>query len=244
MRLRIGGAWSLAFALLLLSAAPVRALTLADLVSDDPTLNMFTTGNVTYSDFDVRLFGDLDPDLSQYGVVIDPGGFTLGGPLFAFGTANQLSLDFKVTANVGVLDAALLTAAQAGENGARAGTFERLLDPEGDLVGTMEVASGVSSEDSLSLGGLELTMLMIRKEIWHDAQPPVECEVVEGREVCAPVPFPQGDGPRAITFSVSQGFNTNPPAGQVPEPSLSMLVVPGLLGLLLAGRRRRSSRAG
>ena len=121
-------------------ASTAGALTLADL--DDG--EVFNSGNnrITFS-FDpgsVSVFGDLSPDLTNYGVVILEHGFSIVGPMgVSDGNVGDIALRYSATSNVGDFEtASIFFNGAAVGNGALAAVTEDFI-ANGQLLGDLLV---------------------------------------------------------------------------------------------------------
>jgi hypothetical protein len=214
---RARGLAFLLLACLSLAAGPASALSLDDLDCTVGSCQSFSTGGLTYDNFNVVISGDLNPSLLAYSVTVLGNGFRLSGPIAASaGQFGDIVLTYDVTSDtpgMGIPGAALsFVAAAAGGPG----TFASVTDdfftagpgPIGSLfVFRLAVGPSVLS-DSTVFGDPAPEKLHVIKDI-----------TVIGIE-----------GSTAIEY-IDQ---THP----IPAPAASGLLSLGLLGLWRFGRRR------
>jgi hypothetical protein len=206
------GAWTarIALTLALAALAPrgATALTLADLAGGAS----FSTGGLTFSDFDVTVTGDLSMDLGDYAVQVLGDGFRLAGPLsVVLGDSGTLLISYAVDAAGSVIDgASVLAPGTTIGSGAQAWVGESLLGPGNTPLGSLFAYSitGVGSQPSDATGFGPVDHVEVGKTIHV------------------------GGGMFAALPLIDERFAV------VPEPLTLLLVGTGLLGLVIAGRRR------
>jgi hypothetical protein len=200
-----------ALVVLALAGAPraAQALTLDALASGGG----FTTGVLTFSNFEVTIGGDLPSVLDDYPVQVLEDGFRLSGPLSAlFGEGGTLLVSYDVTVSDpnGVLGVRLFADGTVIGAGAAAYVGESLFGPGDVPLGSLFVyaveGAGEDPLDTLSLPGP--TQLRVVKTVTLRSG------------TFAAIPF------------VDQRFVV------VPEPFSLALMTGGLVGLALSGRRR------
>lgn len=197
------------FSLALVSARFASALSLSDLAGGAS----FSTGSLTFSSFDVSLSGSLPADLSNYPVQVLGDGFRVGGPLSAvFGETGTLLLAFDV-----------VTTQLDGFVGAS-------LFADGTVLGTGALAFVASALFGEGGGGLGT---LVAFELAGAGGPPSDQVVLAGPNGLHAVTSIQlRSGILAALPFVEQRFLT------VPDARPLMLLLTGLGGLAVFGRRR------
>jgi hypothetical protein len=202
-------------AVLVLGApAPSPALTLGQLVGGAS----FSTGSLTFSDFQATAAGSADPTFDDYAVQVLPDGFRISGPVSAsLGQTGTLLLSYNLTsAALGIVGASLFSSGFAVGTGSQALVTESLSGAGNTPVGTLVVydVAGVGTIPFSSMDFGPASVVSIAETL----------QVKSG--ILAAVPL------------VDQHFLT------VPEPMTFLLFSTGIIGLLLSGRRRHEARGG
>jgi len=184
------------------------ALTLADLDAG----GSFSAGSLTFDDFDVVLAGDLPVDLTAYAVQVLADGFRISGPLSAIlGGSGTLLISYEVSALSPIISGASLLAPGATVGaGAQALVVESLLGPASEVLGSLFVfdVEGGGADPDDAAGFTPVSSVSVVKS------------VIVGGGLLAAMPM------------VEQRFFA------LGEPLTVILLVGGLAGLAIAGRRR------
>jgi hypothetical protein len=193
-------------------AAPSPALTLGQLVGGAA----FSTGSLTFGDFQATAAGSADPMFDDYAVQVLTDGFRISGPVSAtLGQAGTLLLSYDVTtAAPGIVGASLFSGGFAVGTGSQALVDESLSGPGNTSLGLMVVydVAGVGTVPSASTPFGPVSNVSIAETL----------QVTSG--VFAAVPL------------VDNRFVV------VPEPMTLLLFSSGMIGLLLSGRPRQELR--
>jgi hypothetical protein len=192
------------------AAAP--ALTLGQLVGGAT----FSTGPLTFTDFQATAAGSADPTFDDYAVQVLADGFRISGPVSAtLGQTGTLLLSYEVTtAAPGIAGASLFSSGTAVGAGSVALVAEGLFGPGNAPLGTL------LAYDVVGVGSVPLSSMSFG--------PVSELSVGDTLQV-------QGGAFAAIPF-VDQRFVV------IPEPMPFFLLAIGLIGLLVGGRRRQELR--
>ena len=198
--------------LVLGASAPSPALTLGQLVGG----TSFSTGSLTFSDFQATAAGSTDPTFDDYAVQVLPDGFRISGPVSAtLGQAGTLLLSYDVTtAASGIVGASLSSSGFAVGTDSQALVTESLAGPGNTPVGTLVVY------DVAGVGTIPFSSMTFG--------PVSELSIAETLQVKS--------GAFAAVPLVDQHFLT------VPEPMTFVLFSSGTIGLLVSGRRRHGER--
>ena len=221
-----GTCLSLALALLLAMASPVRALTLQDLVSGD---TLTTSNGLFFHDFSLEITGHLSTSLSasDLSILTLPDGFRMVGPISAAdGEVGNVLISYRVDSNLPIapiIAASIVSNVAASGVGAQAAVDEFILSIPGGVP--------IALLSAFDTGGTSGTPMFSDEAIFS----PMPALKVEKSILVDSSLLGGGFGGSARLSVVDQRFEV------VPEPTPLVLMSLGLLGLAGAGRRPRQA---
>jgi hypothetical protein len=203
-----------------LGAAPVQALSLADAVAGSSLSSM--DGSLLFNDFSAVITGDLSADLSDYELVAIDQGLRFIGPVgVADGEVGDILLTYSVEASgdLMIIGASLFSNVRAIGSGSFANVAEDVFgsgdDPMASLFVFATGGGGFDPTDSESFGPTSSLRLVV-KDIQVSSS---------------------GPGSIAAISLVQQTFAV------IPEPATLLLVALGSAGLVMVGRRRQGTES-